>query len=253
MNQNLFDLNGKTALVTGATRGIGFAMAVALAQAGANIIGASKSLSSEGSEIQTAVEKCGKSFIGYSVDFSDRVSTASFVNKIADKEIDILVNNAGNIERAPAIDHSLDAWDRIIEINLSSQFMLTQVVAKNMIQKGAGKIIFTASLLSFQGGINVPGYTASKSAIAGLTKALSNEWASKGINVNAIAPGYIATDNTQALRNDEARFKSIVDRIPAGRWGNAEDLAGATVFLASKASDYVSGITLPVDGGWLGR
>jgi 2-deoxy-D-gluconate 3-dehydrogenase len=228
-------------------------MAVALAQAGANIIGASKSLSSEGSEIQTAVEKCGKSFIGYSVDFSDRVSTASFVNKIADKEIDILVNNAGNIERAPAIDHSLDAWDRIIEINLSSQFMLTQVVAKNMIQKGAGKIIFTASLLSFQGGINVPGYTASKSAIAGLTKALSNEWASKGINVNAIAPGYIATDNTQALRNDEARFKSIVDRIPAGRWGNAEDLAGATVFLASKASDYVSGITLPVDGGWLGR
>jgi 2-deoxy-D-gluconate 3-dehydrogenase len=253
MSQNLFDLTGKTALVTGVTRGIGFAMAVALAEAGANIIGASKSLASSGSEIQIAVEKCGRTFIGHAVDFSDRGSTSNFVNNFTDEKIDILVNNAGNIERAPAIEHSLDAWDRIIEINLTSQFVLTQVVAKNMIQNGGGKIIFTASLLSFQGGINVPGYTASKSAVAGLTKALSNEWASKGINVNAIAPGYIATDNTQALRNDAERARSIVERIPAGRWGKAEDLAGVTVFLASNASNYVSGVTIPVDGGWLGR
>jgi 2-dehydro-3-deoxy-D-gluconate 5-dehydrogenase len=253
MSQNLFDLTGKTALVTGVTRGIGFAMAVALAEAGANIIGASKSLDSSGSKIQIAVEKCGRTFIGHSVDFSDRGSTLKFVSNFTEEKIDILVNNAGSIERAPAIEHSLDAWDRIIEINLSSQFVLTQVVAKNMILNGGGKIIFTASLLSFQGGINVPGYTASKSAVAGLTKALSNEWASKGINVNAIAPGYIATDNTQALRNDAERARSIVERIPAGRWGKAEDLAGVTVFLASNASDYVSGVTIPVDGGWLGR
>jgi len=253
MNQNLFDLNGKTALVTGASRGIGFAMAVALAQAGANIIGASKSLTHDGSEIQIAVEKFGRTFVGYSVDFSDRSSTLNFTNQIAGEKIDVLINNVGSIERAPAIEHSLEAWDRIIEINLSSQFVLTQAIAKSMLKSGGGKIIFVASLLSFQGGINVPGYTSSKSAIAGLTRALSNEWASKGINVNAIAPGYIATDNTQALRADEERSKSIVDRIPTGRWGKAEDLAGATVFLASNASNYVSGITLPVDGGWLGR
>lgn len=253
MNQNIFDLTGKTALVTGASRGIGFAMAVALAQFGANIIGVGKSLTNSGSEIQTAVEKYGKTFNGYSVDFSDRNSTLSFANEIADKKVDILINNAGSIERAPAIEHKLDAWDKIIEINLSSHFILTQVIAKTMIENGEGKIIFTASLLSFQGGINVPGYTASKSAISGLTKALSNEWASKGINVNAIAPGYIETDNTQALRADSARSKSIVDRIPVGRWGSATDLAGATIFLASNASNYVSGITIPVDGGWLGR
>ena len=167
--------------------------------------------------------------------------------------LDILVNNAGSIERSPAIEHSLDSWDRILEVNLSSQFVLTQGIARQMLARGKGKIIFTASLLSFQGGINVPGYTASKSAIAGLVKALSNEWASKGISVNAIAPGYIATDNTQALQDDPIRSKSIVERIPIGRWGTASDLAGATVFLASSSSDYVTGITLPVDGGWLGR
>ena len=178
---------------------------------------------------------------------------AQLIQEIESHEIDILVNNAGSIERQPAAEHSLEYWDRILEINLTSQFVLTQSVGRRMLAKGKGKIIFTASLLSFQGGINVPGYTSSKSAIIGLVKALSNEWASRGVWVNAIAPGYIETDNTQALRDDPVRFKAILDRIPAGRWGVAEDLAGATVFLASSASDYVSGITLPVDGGWLGR
>ncbi len=167
--------------------------------------------------------------------------------------MDILVNNAGTIERAPAADHPISSWDRVLQVNLTSQFQLTQQVGRGMLERGRGKIIFTASLLSFQGGINVPGYTAAKSGIAGLTKALANEWASGGVNVNAIAPGYIATDNTAALRSDPERSRSILERIPAGRWGEPGDLAGATVFLASRASDYVSGIVLPVDGGWLGR
>ena len=163
------------------------------------------------------------------------------------------MNNAGTIERAPAVDHPLDAWDRVLEVNLSSQFILTQSIARGMIARGSGKIIFTASLLSFQGGINVPGYAAAKSGIAGLTRALANEWTVHGVTVNAIAPGYIATDNTRALQDDPDRSAAILARIPAGRWGEATDLAGATVFLASHASDYVSGIVLPVDGGWLGR
>ena len=164
------------------------------------------------------------------------------------------MNNAGTIERAPAAEHPRDAWDRVLQVNLSSQFALSPGRRRgDAASEAAGKIIFTASLLSFQGGINVPGYTAAKSGIAGLTKALSNEWASQGVNVNAIAPGYIATDNTAALRADADRSRSILERIPAGRWGRADDLAGATVFLASRASDYVNGIVLPVDGGWLGR
>jgi 2-deoxy-D-gluconate 3-dehydrogenase len=169
------------------------------------------------------------------------------------RRIDILVNNAGAIERAPAAEHPLEWWDRVLEIDLSSPFLLTQAVGRGMLERGRGKVIFTASLLSFQGGINVPGYAAAKSGIAGLTRALSNEWAQHGVNVNAIAPGYIATDNTQALRDDPDRSASILGRIPAGRWGTGGDIAGATVFLASPASDYVSGIVLPVDGGWLGR
>lgn len=248
-----FSLEGKLALVTGARRGIGLAMATALAEAGADIIGVSSHMESGESTLRTRVESLGRKFIPLSADFSDRESVAKLIQQIEPYEIDILVNNAGSIERQPASEHSLEYWDRILEINLTSQFVLTQSVGKRMIAKGRGKIIFTASLLSFQGGINVPGYTSSKSAIIGLVKALSNEWASKGVWVNAIAPGYIETDNTQALRDDPVRFKSILDRIPAGRWGVAEDLAGATVFLASTASDYVSGITLPVDGGWLGR
>jgi 2-dehydro-3-deoxy-D-gluconate 5-dehydrogenase len=250
---DLFDLTGRTAVVTGAKRGIGFAMADALAAAGADIIGVSATLEASGSEIEKAVVAHGRSFTGLAVDFGDRDAVIALGEKLAQLDVDILVNNAGTIERAPAAEHPLELWDRVISVDLSSQFVLTQAVGRSMIARGHGKIIFTASLLSFQGGINVPGYTAAKSGIAGLTRALSNEWIGKGITVNAIAPGYIATDNTQALQDDPDRSRAILERIPAGRWGVASDLAGATVFLASSASDYVSGVTLPVDGGWLGR
>ncbi|MGN8552943.1 UNVERIFIED_CONTAM: SDR family oxidoreductase [Microbacterium sp. SLM126] len=249
----LFSLDGTTAVVTGARRGIGFAMALALAEAGADIIGVSASQTAAGSDIERAVTATGRRFEGIACDFADPTAVDELGRALAGRRVDILVNNAGTIERAPAAEHPIDAWDRVVQINLSSPFRLTQAVARPMLERGRGKIIFTASLLSFQGGINVPGYTAAKSGIAGLTKALANEWTSRGVNVNAIAPGYISTDNTEALRADPARSGAILDRIPAGRWGEASDLAGATVFLASSASDYVSGITLPVDGGWLGR
>jgi 2-deoxy-D-gluconate 3-dehydrogenase len=248
----LFDLTGTTAVVTGASRGIGYAMAEALAGAGADIIGVSATLAS-GSSIEAAVTGLGRTFTGFATDFSDRDAVEQLASGLADTRVDILVNNAGTIERAPAVDHPLDAWDRVLEVNLSSQFVLTQAIGRGMLARGRGKIIFTASMLSFQGGINVPGYAAAKSGIAGLTRALANEWAAGGVNVNAIAPGYIATDNTRALREDPERSTTILARIPAGRWGDASDLAGATVFLASPASDYVSGIVLPVDGGWLSR
>jgi 2-deoxy-D-gluconate 3-dehydrogenase len=248
-----FDLTGTTAVVTGASRGIGFAMADALAAAGADIIGVSATMPASGSAIEAAVTAHGRSFTGIATDFAERSAVEALASRLAETRVDILVNNAGTIERAPAVDHPLDAWDRVLEVNLSSQFVLTQAIARGMLARGRGKIIFTASLLSFQGGINVPGYAAAKSGIAGLTRALANEWTAGGVNVNAIAPGYIATDNTQALRDDPERSTSILARIPAGRWGEASDLAGATVFLASPASDYVSGIVLPVDGGWLGR
>ncbi len=249
----IFDLTGRTAVVTGARRGIGFAMADALAEAGADIIGVSATLEPHGSAIEAAVTAHGRSFTALAVDFASREAVTVLGERLAGLEVDILVNNAGTIERAPAAQHPIELWDRVIGVDLSSQFIVTQAVGRSMIARGYGKIIFTASLLSFQGGINVPGYTAAKSGIAGLVKALSNEWVSKGITVNAIAPGYIATDNTQALQDDPERSRAILDRIPAGRWGIASDIAGATVFLASAASDYVSGITLPVDGGWLGR
>ena len=250
---NVFDLTGRLAVVTGARRGIGYAMAEALAAAGADIIGISAMLEPAGSAIGDAVLAHGRSFDAHSVDFADRDAVLALSNELVDRAPDILINNAGTIERAPAIDHPLASWDRVLQIDLTSQFILTQALARPMIAHGYGKVVFTASLLSFQGGINVPGYTAAKSGVAGLTKALSNEWAQFGVNVNAIAPGYIATDNTQALRDDPERNRAILDRIPAGRWGQASDLSGATVFLASAASDYVNGITLPVDGGWLGR
>lgn len=249
----MFDLTGRLAVVTGASRGIGFAMAEALAEAGADIIGVSATLPATGSAVAAAVEAHGRRFEARAVDFADRDAVLALGAELATRAPDILVNNAGTIERTPAIDHPLEIWDRVLEVNLSSQFALTQLVARPMLERGSGKIIFTASLLSFQGGITVPGYTASKSGIAGLTKALANEWASRGVNVNAIAPGYIATDNTEALRNDPVRARSILERIPAGRWGEPSDFAGATVFLASAASDYVHGTVLPVDGGWLGR
>ncbi|MDY0908211.1 SDR family oxidoreductase [Microbacterium sp. CFBP9034] len=249
----LFSLRGTTAVVTGARRGIGFAMAAALAEAGADIIGVSTSQPRSGSAVEDAVTGAGRTFEGIACDFADPDAVDALGAELATRGVDILVNNAGTIERAPAAEHPLELWDRVVQVNLSSQFRLTQAVARPMLERGRGKIIFTASLLSFQGGINVPGYTAAKSGIAGLTRALANEWAAHGVNVNAIAPGYISTDNTEALRADAARSTAILDRIPAGRWGEASDLAGATVFLASPASDYVSGIVLPVDGGWLGR
>ncbi|KQQ93149.1 2-deoxy-D-gluconate 3-dehydrogenase [Leifsonia sp. Leaf325] len=249
----LFDLTGTTAVVTGAKRGIGFGMASALAEAGADIIGVSATIEEEGSAIGAIVASHGRSFEARAVDFADRDAVVALGDELRERRIDILVNNAGTIERAPAAEHPLALWDRVLEVNLSSQFVLTQAVANGMLARGRGKIIFTASLLSFQGGINVPGYAAAKSGVAGLVKALANEWTARGITVNGIAPGYIATDNTQVLRADADRSRAILDRIPAGRWGDAEDIAGATVFLAAPASDYVSGIVLPVDGGWLGR
>jgi 2-deoxy-D-gluconate 3-dehydrogenase len=248
-----FDLTGKTAVVTGASRGIGLAIAEALAHAGADIIGVSANVELNGSLVQRRVEAAGREFTALRVDFTDRAAVIELGAQLTTAGVDILVNNAGTIERASAADHPLEMWDRVLSVNLDSQFVLTQAVGRSMIARGHGKIIFTASLLSFQGGVNVPGYAASKSALAGLTKALANEWTALGVNVNAIAPGYIATDNTQALQDDPERSRSIVDRIPAGRWGRPGDLGGAAVFLASAASDYVSGITLPVDGGWLGR
>lgn len=251
----MFDLTGQRALVTGARRGIGLAMTTALAEAGADIVAVSASMEASGSEVQKQVEAIGRDVDVRAVDLSDRQAVDAFVAGLEGegKSIDILVNNAGTISRAPATEHEDDRWDHVLEVNLTSAFRLTRAIGATMLARGRGKVIFTASLLSFQGGINVPSYTASKSGLAGLTMALSNEWSAQGVNVNAIAPGYIATDNTQALRDDPERHRSILERIPAGRWGEPDDLAGATVFLASRASDYVDGIVLPVDGGWLGR
>ena len=254
-NQSLFNLEGKTALVTGCNRGIGKAMALALAEAGADIIGVSSSIALHGSETEKDVNGAGRNFKAYQCDFGDRVSVKEFLSKVLaeNPQIDILVNNAGTILRQPAAEHSDEFWDKVIDINLNSQFIITREIGASMIARGSGKIIFTASLLTFQGGINVPGYAASKGAIGSLVKAFANEWASKGVNVNAIAPGYISTDNTEQLRGDPERSQSILSRIPAGRWGETSDFIGPVVFLASKASDYVHGTILTVDGGWMGR
>lgn len=251
---NPFDLSGQTALVTGAKRGIGRAMAEALAAAGADIIGVSASLQ-PGSDVERSITAMGRSFTGYQADFSSRESLYAFVQSVqqAHPVPDILVNNAGTIRRKPAAEHDDELWDEVIETNLSAQFVLSREMGKGMVERGSGKIIFTASLLTFQGGITVPGYAASKGGVGQLAKALANEWAPKGVNVNAIAPGYIATDNTQALQDDPDRSRSILERIPAGRWGRPEDFAGITVFLSSSASDYVHGTTITVDGGWMGR
>jgi len=250
-----FQLNGKVALVTGCKRGIGMAMATALAEAGADIIGVSASLEKEGSEIEKAVIKLGRNFKAYTCDFSNRKSLYAFIENVKNDfpTIDILVNNAGTIKRAPAAEHSDEIWDQVIEINQTAQFILTRELGKDMVKRGNGKIVFTASLLTFQGGISVPSYAASKGAIGQITMAFSNEWASKGVNVNAIAPGYISTDNTEALRNDKVRTESILSRIPADRWGTPEDFTGPIVFLCSEASSYMNGSVLLVDGGWMGR
>lgn len=250
-----FKLDGKIALVTGCRRGIGQAMALALAEAGADIIGVSRSLEGRGSDIEKGVLALGREFTPYAADLGKRQAVYEFVRQVtADfPVIDILVNNAGTILRSPAVEHSDEYWDQVIETDLNAQFILSREIGKRMVERGSGKIVFTASLLTFQGGITVPGYAAAKGAIGQLTKALANEWAPKGVQVNAIAPGYITTDNTAALRADPGRDTAILARIPAGRWGVPDDFKGAIVFLASRASDYVNGSILVVDGGWMAR
>lgn len=251
----LFDLTGKLALVTGGNKGIGLGMAMGLAEAGADIITVSSSAPAAGSELEQKVTALGQRFFAYQADMSNRDQIYALIGQLKadDHHIDILVNNAGTIMRAPAAEHPDEYWDRVLSINLDGPFILARELGKQMIAKGSGKIIFTCSLLSFQGGINVPGYAASKGALSSLVKALANEWASKGVNVNGIAPGYIATDNTEALRNDPDRSKSILDRIPQGRWGEPEDFKGPVVLLASDAGNYINGTILTVDGGWMGR
>jgi 2-deoxy-D-gluconate 3-dehydrogenase len=254
MSAGAFDLTGATALVTGARRGIGRAAAVALARAGADIVAVSASVE-ESDAVAVEITGLGRRFTPYRCDLADRRAVHALAHRVASDvpRVDVLVLNAGTIARRPAIEHGDDLWDRVLEVNLSAQFVLARELGRGMVERGRGKIIFVASLLSFQGGVTVPGYAASKGGIAQLTKALANEWAASGVNVNAVAPGYIATDNTAALRDDETRARLILERIPAGRWGEPDDVAGAFIFLASRASDYVHGIVLPVDGGWLAR
>lgn len=248
-----FDLSGKVALVTGANTGLGQGVAEALAAAGADIVAVGRTAPLE---TQASVEKLGRRFHAVSADLSSMAPIERIVAEAVEQfgAIDILVNNAGIIRRNDALEFTEDDWDAVMNVNLKTTFFLTQAVARRMLEQGrGGKIINIASLLSFQGGIRVASYTASKSGIAGVTKLLANEWAAKGINVNAIAPGYFVTNNTEALRADEGRSRDILARIPAGRWGSPDDLGGAAVFLASRAADYVHGTVVAVDGGWLGR
>jgi 2-dehydro-3-deoxy-D-gluconate 5-dehydrogenase len=250
-----FDLTDRLAVVTGARRGIGLAIADALAAAGADVVAVSAGQEADGGAVRDRVEAHGRRFRGFAVDLGDRAAVGDLVERLdaLERPVDILVNNAGTIHRTPAVDHRDDAWDRVLEVNLTAPFLLARALGARMVDRGDGKVIFIASLLSFQGGITVPSYTASKHGVAGLVKALANEWAARGVNVNGVAPGYIATDNTRALRDDPERSGAILERIPAGRWGRPDDLAGAAVFLASSASDYVHGTIVAVDGGWLAR
>jgi 2-dehydro-3-deoxy-D-gluconate 5-dehydrogenase len=248
-----FQLSGKNALVTGSSRGLGAAIAVALAQAGANV--GCHGRSADGKATSEQIRKMGRKSFYLAGDMASPELPAALIGKTVEElgSIDILVNNAGTIRRAPAAEYPQNYWDEVIAVNLTSVFQLSQLAGQEMLKRGGGKILNIASILSFQGGITVPAYAAAKGGLAQLTKALANEWASKGINVNAIAPGYMATDNTTALRQDPQRSRQIMERIPAGRWGESSDLAGAAVFLCSSASDYVHGHVLVVDGGWLGR
>ena len=256
MSIDLFRLDGKVALVTGASRGLGAAMAAALAAAGADVALHASSQRPARTEAAIAAACAGRRSCAITADLAQRESAQRVVREALDAfgRIDILVNNAGTIRRQPAVDHSDEYWDTVIDVNLSSVFRLCRAAGQHMLERaGGGKIVNVASLLSFQGGITVPGYAAAKGGVMQLTKALANEWARHGINVNAIAPGYMETDNTSALRADETRNRQITERIPAGRWGSPADLGGAVVFLASRASDYVHGHVLVVDGGWMGR
>lgn len=247
-------LAGKIAVVTGANRGIGYAIALALAEAGADIVGTSRQMSDDES-IAKEVRALGQKFFPFACDMKNRAESTALAKKVLTEvgQVDILVNNAGTIRRENIADYSLADWDEVVEVNLTAPFILTQDFGKPMLERGAGKVIFISSLLSYQGGIRVPAYTASKSGIAGLVKAFANEWAGKGVNVNAVAPGYIVTDNTEALRADPIRYEAITGRIPAGRWGEGSDIAGSVVFLASENADYLHGSTITVDGGWMGR
>lgn len=249
-----FGLAGRTALVTGCGQGIGFAVAKALAAAGADIIGVNRRRSDSLDQLADEVRTLGRSFLDRQVDLSDLAAVSRLGEELRREQVvDVLVNNAGTIHRQPALDHDPAAWHRVLSLNLTAPFLLTRGLAGGMIERGYGKVIFLASLLSFQGGVTVPSYAAAKSGIAGLTRALANEWAPLGVNVNAVAPGYIETSMTDPLVQDENRRRELTSRIPAGRWGRPDDLGGAVVFLASAASDYVHGVVLPVDGGWLAR
>ncbi len=250
--QELFNLSSQVALVTGCRRGIGKAMTIALAEAGADIIGVSANLEND-SEVERAVRATGRTFTPYQCDFSDRSALYAFIKQLQSQRIDILVNNAGTIKRAPVLDYSDADWDKVINVNLNAQFILSREIGRAMVARKSGKIIFVASLLSFQGGITVPAYAASKAALSSLVMALSNEWAAQGVNVNAIAPGYVATDINEELRNDSERAAAILSRIPQGRWATPDDFKGPVVFLASAASNYMNGSLLLVDGGWMGR
>jgi 2-deoxy-D-gluconate 3-dehydrogenase len=253
MSGSPFSLSGKVAIVTGANTGIGQAIALSLAEAGADIAAVGRTAPVETEKLVTAA---GRTFASISADLSSTEPVTRVISETvrALGRADILVNNAGIIRRADAVDFSEDDWDEVIDTNLKSVFFLSQAFAKHCFASGQpGKIVQIASLLSFQGGIRVPSYAAAKSGLAGITRALANEWAAKGVNVNAIAPGYIETNNTEALRADPTRSRDILARIPAGRWGDARDIGGAAVFLASSAADYVHGAILPVDGGWLAR
>ncbi len=251
--ESLFGLDGRLAAVTGASRGIGLAIADCLAAAGADIIAVGSGRPGGDSEVRDAVEGRGRKLIALQADFADRGQVAALAADLAARDVDILVNNAGTIRRDPAAEHTDADFDHVVDVNLRATFVLSREVGRTMVARGSGKIVNTASVLSFQGGVTVPGYTSSKSAVTGLTKALANEWADKGVNVNAVAPGYVATANTHDLRADPERSRAILDRIPAGRWAEAGDIAGAVLFLCSRAADYVHGEVLPVDGGWLAR
>jgi 2-dehydro-3-deoxy-D-gluconate 5-dehydrogenase len=248
-----FKLDGRVALVTGSSAGLGQAIAIALAEAGAAVACHGNTRSPDAT--CEVISKLGRTVLSVTGDLAKTETPAELTTKVIEKfgRLDILVNNAGTIRRAPAVDYSAEDWNTVIQVNLSAVFRLAQLAGRQMLEQGSGKIINIASLLSFQGGITVPAYAASKGGVAQLTKALANEWAGKGINVNAIAPGYMRTDNTKALQQDETRNRQILERIPAGRWGEPSDLGGAAVFLASPASDYVNGEVIVVDGGWMGR
>lgn len=250
----VIDLSGQTALVTGCSRGIGLGICRALARAGADIIGVSTTPASMGDAARQSVEAEGRRFTPAHCDFSDRAATVALADAMAARgDISILVNNAGTIRRAPAAEHPLDDWDLVQAVNTDAPFILTRAIGADMIRRSGGRIVFIASVLSFQGGITVPGYAASKGATAQLVRAFANEWAAHGVNVNGVAPGYIATDNTAALQADKDREAALMARVPAGRWGEADEIGEPVAFLCSEAARFIHGAILPVDGGWLAR